>query len=232
MIMTLLEAIKQRHSVRRYVHKPLSADIIETLQKKIEECNAEGGLHIQLVTNETRAFTGIFSYGKFSGVENYLVMVGKKADDLDERVGYYGEQLVLLAQTLGLNTCWAGLSYRRVDEAYSVGDDEKLTCMIALGYGATQGHKRKSKTAEQVSNVSSESPEWFRKGVEAALLSPTAINQQKFSFTLLPNVQGTEARPKVLANRGFSMVGYTKMDIGIARLHFEIGAGKDNFDWA
>ena len=122
--MTLLEAIKQRHSVRRYVHKPLSADIIETLQKKIEKCNAEGGLHIQLVTNETKAFTGIFSYGKFSGVENYLVMVGKKADDLDERVGYYGEQLVLLAQTLGLNTCWAGLSYRKVSEAYIVGDDE------------------------------------------------------------------------------------------------------------
>lgn len=230
--MTLLEAIKQRHSVRRYVHKPLSADITETLQKKIEECNAEGGLHIQLVTNETKAFTGIFSYGKFSGVENYLVMVGKKADDLDERVGYYGEQLVLFAQTLGLNTCWAGLSYRKVSEAYMVGDDEKLTCMIALGYGATQGHKRKSRTAEQVSNVNSESPEWFRNGVEAALLAPTAINQQKFSFTLLPNEKCTEVKPKVLANRGFSMVGYTKMDIGIARLHFEIGAGKENFDWA
>ena len=232
MIMTLLEAIKQRHSVRRYVHKPLSAEIVETLRKKIEECNAEGGLHIQLVTNETKAFTGIFSYGKFSGVENYLVMVGKKADDLDERVGYYGEQLVLLAQTLGLNTCWAGLSYRKVNETYIVSDDEKLTCMIALGYGATQGHKRKSKTAEQVSNVGSDSPEWFRNGVEAALLAPTAINQQKFSFTLLPNEQGSEVKPKVIAKRGFSMVGYTKMDIGIARLHFEIGAGKENFDWA
>ena len=232
MIMTLLEAIKQRHSVRRYVHKPLSAEIVETLRKKIEECNVEGGLHIQLVTNETRAFTGLFSYGKFSGVENYLVMVGKKADDLDERVGYYGEQLVLLAQTLGLNTCWAGLSYRKVSEAYIVGDDEKLTCMIALGYGATQGFKRKSKTIEQVSNVCNDSPEWLRNGVEAALLAPTAINQQKFSFTLLPNEQGSEVKPKVIAKRGFSMVGYTKMDIGIARLHFEIGAGKENFDWA
>lgn len=230
--MTLQEAIMLRHSVRRYVHKPLSAEIVETLRKKIEECNAEGGLHIQLVTNETRAFTGLFSYGKFSGVENYIVMVGRKADDLDERVGYYGEQLVLLAQTLGLNTCWAGLSYRRVDEAYSVGNDEKLTCMIALGYGATQGYKRKSKTAEQVSNVGSDSPEWFCKGVEAVLLAPTAINQQKFSFTLLPQEQGTGEKPKVLAKRGFSMVGYTKMDLGIARLHFEIGAGTENFDWA
>ena len=230
--MTLQEAIMLRHSVRRYVHKPLSAEIVETLRKKIEECNTEGGLHIQLVTNETRAFTGLFSYGKFSGVENYIVMVGRKADDLDERVGYYGEQLVLLAQTLGLNTCWAGLSYRRVDEAYSVGDDEKLTCMIALGYGATQGVSHKIKKAEEVSNICNGSPEWFRNGVEAALLAPTAINQQKFSFTLLPIEEGAGVKPKVIAKRGFSMVGYTQMDLGIARLHFEIGAGKENFDWA
>lgn len=230
--MTLQEAIMLRHSVRRYVHKPLSAEIVETLRKKIEECNTEGGLHIQLVTNETRAFTGLFSYGKFSGVENYIVMVGRKADDLDERVGYYGEQLVLLAQTLGLNTCWAGLSYRRVDEAYSVGDDEKLTCMIALGYGATQGVSHKIKKAEEVSNICNDSPEWFRNGVEAALLAPTAINQQKFSFTLLPIEEGAGVKPKVIAKRGFSMVGYTQMDLGIARLHFEIGAGKENFDWA
>lgn len=79
------------------------------------------------------------SYGKFHGVENYLVMAGQKDDDLDERIGYYGEQLVLLAQALGLNTCWAGLSYRKVNEAYKIEKGEKLTCMIALGYGETQG---------------------------------------------------------------------------------------------
>ena len=230
--MDLYEAMEKRHSVRQYSDKAIEPELLCALQAEIDECNKESGLHIQLVTNETKAFTGIFSYGKFSGVENYLVMVGKKADDLDERVGYYGEQLVLLAQTLGLNTCWAGLSYRKVNEAYIVGDDEKLTCMIALGYGATQGVSHKIKKAEEVSNICNDSPEWFRNGVEAALLAPTAINQQKFSFTLLPNEQGTREKPKILANRGFSMVGYTKMDIGIARLHFEIGAGKDNFDWA
>lgn len=57
---------------------------------------------------------------KFHGVENYLVMAGQKADNLDERIGYYGEQLVLLAQALGLNTCWAGLSYRKVNGAYKI----------------------------------------------------------------------------------------------------------------
>ena len=116
--MTLLEAISARHSVRKYLDKEIPADIIAALQDKITECNKIGNLNIQLVQNETKAFTGMLSYGSFSGVKNYLVMVGKKAKDLDERVGYYGEQIVLYAQTLGLNTCWVGLSYRKVPEAY------------------------------------------------------------------------------------------------------------------
>ena len=133
--MTLQEAITARHSVRKYIDKEIPADIVTVLQDKIAEYNKVGNLNIQLVLNETRAFTGMLSYGSFSGVRNYFVMVGKKGADLDERVGYYGEQLVLLAQTLGLNTCWVGLSYRKVPEAYNVGKDEKLACMIALGYG-------------------------------------------------------------------------------------------------
>ena len=112
--MTILAAIQARHSVRRYKASPLSADVKEALEAKIQEVNAKGGLHIQLICDEPKAFTGVFAYGKFSGVTNYLVMAGKKAKDLDERIGYYGEQLVLLAQQLGLHTCWAGLSYRKV----------------------------------------------------------------------------------------------------------------------
>jgi len=164
--MTLLEAISTRHSVRKYIDKDIPADIIAALQEKIAECNKEGNLNIQLVQNESRAFTGMLSYGQFSGVKNYLVMVGKKSKDLDERVGYYGEQIVLFAQTLGLNTCWVGLSYRKVPEAYNVGKDEKLVCMIALGYGETQGVGHKIKTVEQVSNASDITPSWFKRGVK------------------------------------------------------------------
>ena len=226
--MTLLEAISARHSVRKYIDKDIPADIIAALQEKVAECNKEGNLNIQLVQNETRAFTGMLSYGQFSGVKNYFVMVGKKGDGLDERVGYYGEQLVLLAQTLGLNTCWVGLSYRRVPEAYNVGKDEKLACMIALGYGETQGVSHKIKTVEQVSNASDLTPAWFKRGVEAALLDPTAVNQQKFLFEY---VGMSNNRHQVRAKKGISMIGYTQMDLGIAKFHFEIGAGKENFIW-
>ena len=226
--MTLLEAISARHSVRKYLDKEIPADIIAALQNKIMECNKIGHLNIQLVQNETKAFTGMLSYGSFSGVKNYLVMVGKKSKDLDERVGYYGEQLVLFAQTLGLNTCWVGLSYRKVPEAYNVGKDEKLVCMIALGYGETQGVPHKIKSAEDVSNASDITPSWFKKGVEAALLAPTAVNQQKFSFEY---VGMSNNRHQVRAKKGISMIGYTHIDLGIAKCHFEIGAGVKNLQW-
>lgn len=228
--MTLLEAIKARHSVRKYQHKPIDGQAVQMLAAQIDEANQESGLHMQLVLNEPRAFKGILSYGEFHGVENYVAVVGKKAKGTEELAGYYGEKIVLLAQTLGLNTCWVGMTYRKVTDAVTVADDEKLYCVIAIGYGVTQGGSHKIKGAEQVSNVSANTPDWFRHGVEAALLAPTAMNQQKFYFEYQATAQGE--KPKVAAKRKYSMFGYTEMDLGIAKYHFEIGAGKDNFDFA
>ena len=222
--MNLQQAIISRHSVRKYLDREIPAEVAASLQEKIDECNRDGGLNIQLVQDETRAFTGMLSYGRFSGVKNYLAMVGKKSDDLEQRIGYYGEKIVLHAQTLGLNTCWVGLSYRKVPKAYNVDKDEKLCCMIAIGYGENQGVSHKIKAIEQVSNASGTTPIWFRKGVEAALFAPTAVNQQKFFFEYI----GTEdERGIVKASKGKSMMGYTNFDLGIAKLHFEIGAGKE-----
>ena len=226
--MTIQEAIEARHSVRVYKEQPLAKEVVIELQKKIAELNEKGQLHMQLILNEPRAFKGVFAYGKFFGVNNYIVVVGQKSDDLDERVGYFGEQLVLFAQTLGLNTCWVGLSYTKIPGTYVLGDGEKIACYIAIGYGETQGVCHKIKTVEQVSNINDTTPLWFKKGVEAALLAPTAVNQQKFSFEYKGMKDG---RHQVLAKKGFSMIGYTQMDVGIAKCHFEIGAGKENFEW-
>lgn len=226
--MTIQEAIEARHSVRVYKEQPLAKEVVIELQKKIAELNEKGQLHMQLILNEPRAFKGVFAYGKFFGVNNYVVVAGQKSDDLDERVGYFGEQLVLFAQTLGLNTCWVGLSYTKIPGTYVLGDGEKIACYIAIGYGETQGVCHKIKTVEQVSNINDTTPLWFKKGVEAALLAPTAVNQQKFSFEYKGMKDG---RHQVLAKKGFSMIGYTQMDVGIAKCHFEIGAGKENFEW-
>ena len=227
--MTIQEAIEARHSVRAYKDQPLSEEIVKVLEDEIVKLNHEGQLHIQLICNEPKAFQGTMAkYGKFRNANNYLVMAGKRAEDLDERVGYYGEHLVLLAQTLGLNTCWVGLSYSKVPGTYVLDEDEKIACYIAIGYGETQGVGHKIKTVEQVSNASDITPSWFKKRIEAALLAPTAVNQQKFSFEY---VGMSNNRHQVRAKKGFSMIGYTQMDLGIAKYHFEVGAGKVNFEW-
>ncbi|MBP5171702.1 MAG: nitroreductase [Bacteroidales bacterium] len=229
--MTLEEAIAARHSVRAYKEQPLTDDVVKVLQERIAALNEEGSLHIQLILNEPKAFSGTISkYGRFRGVCNYLVMAGPKTYDLDERVGYYGEQLVLLAQTLGLNTCWVGLTYSKIPDTYVLAEGEKIVCYIALGYGKTQGAGHKIKTVAQVSSSTNGAPPpWFVKGVETALLAPTAVNQQKFSFEYMGMKNGHHL---VMAHKGFSMIGYTQMDLGIVKYHFEIGAGPDNFVWA
>ena len=227
--MTIQEAIEAQHSVRAYKDLPLSEEIVKLLEDELVKLNNEGQLHIQLICNEPKAFKGTMAkYGKFRNANNYIVMAGKKADDLDERIGYYGEHIVLLAQTLGLNTCWVGLSYSKVPGTYVLDEGEKIACYIAIGYGETQGSGHKIKTVEQVSNASDITPSWFKKGVEAALLAPTAVNQQKFSFEY---VGMSNNRHQVRAKKGFSMIGYTQMDLGIAKYHFEVGAGKVNFEW-
>ena len=94
--MTIQEAIAARHSVRAYKEQPLTAEAVKALEEKVAELNHHGRLHMQLVQNEPKAFQGTLAkYGRFRGVSNYIVMAGQKADDMDERVGYYGKSLNL-----------------------------------------------------------------------------------------------------------------------------------------
>ncbi len=218
--MTELEAIEQRHSVRQFEKREIGEDIVSALQKRTDEVNAESGLHIQLFTNEPGAFLGNeTSYGQFSGCCNYFAIVGPKGKDVE--VGYYGQKLVLFSQTLGLNTCWVAMTYKKGNVKVDEKAGEKLYIVIALGYGKTAGVQHKNKEASAVSDLSAESPEWYKKGMEAALLAPTAMNQQKFRFTRSGN--------RVTAKAGIGF--YTKIDLGIVKYNFEVGAGKENFTW-
>ena len=221
--MNVMEAMTARHSVRQYADKAIEPEKLAALEQEITACNQEGGLHIQLVKDEPMAFDGFMAhYGKFSGVRNNIARIGPKGADLDEKCGYYGERLVLLAQMLGLNTCWVAMTYSKIKTAFTVDAGEKLCVVISLGCGKTQGVAHKSKTFEEVTQATGEVPAWFRVGVEAALLAPTAMNQQKFLLTL--------SGSQVTAKAGVAF--YSKVDLGIVKYHFELGAGKENFSWA
>jgi nitroreductase len=218
--MDLLEAIRVRHSVRSFTDKKIDVETELFLRQYAEKCNKESGLNIQLCLNEPKAFDNMLArYGRFDNCKNYIVLAGREGKD--EECGYYGEKLVLKAQQLGLSSCWVGLTYNKSKVPVILSEGEKVRLVIALGYGKTSGVPHKSKDMLKLCKTDGEIPDWFKKGMEAAMSAPTAMNQQKF----LMIQKGNTVTAKPLA--GF----YTKVDIGIVKYHFEIGAGAENFQW-
>lgn len=214
--MEILEIMQQRHSVRQYTDRAIEPEKRAVLDALTQEINRKAGLSVQIIYDDPKCFDSFMAhYGKFAGVRNYIALVGKKAPGLDETLGYYGEELVLKAQELGLNTCWVALTHGKSKAA--VGRGEKEVCLIALGYGVTQGVEHKSRPMQELCTCGEPMPEWFRCGMNAAMLAPTAMNQQKFRFELLPD--GTV---KAACGSGF----YTKLDLGIVKYHFEAASGK------
>ena len=211
--MTEIEAIQARHSVRNYLDQKIEQEKIDKLSQMIEKCNEEGKLHLQLCVDAGNTYNRLLNKAMGLGsAPSVIAGIGPDDDTLEERIGYYGQKIVLYAQQLGLNTCWAG-TFNKKGVPAKVSEDERLVITIAIGYGATQGKERKSKKAEQVATANN--PEWFAYGVEMALLAPTAINQQQFEISLASD--GTVS----FQDKGGP---YSKVDLGIVKYHFEVGA--------
>lgn len=216
--MEIIELMKERHSVRQYTDKKIEKEKREVLNALIAKINQKAGLHIQIIYDEPKCFNSMMAhYGKFDGVNNYIALVREKSKP-DEALGYYGEQIVLKAQELGLNTCWVAMTHGKSKAQIDKG--EKLVCLISLGYGKTAGAAHKSKKLSEVCNYKKDMPEWFLSGMEATLLAPTAMNRQKFYFELLP-----DNSIKITCGKGL----YTKLDLGIVKYHFEVVSGKVNW---
>ena len=217
--MDIKEAILARHSVRQYKNDPIPEQLKTELEEMIRECNEKSGLRIQLIADDPECFNTFLShYGKFENVKNYIAIVGSKnLKNLEELGGYYGQKLVLHAQMRGLNTCWVGGTYGRGKCKADKQSGEKILCVIAIGYGENQGERHKTKSMKKLCSVPEEEmPVWFKNGVKAAMLAPTAVNQQRFLISM------EEGKPVITAGRGFM----TKIDLGIVKYNFEAVSGR------
>lgn len=220
--MNLIQAVYARHAVRHFDGKPIQGNDKKKLLAIIKEANKKSGLNMQLVTNEPKAFGGAKAkICNFTGCVNYLAIIGPKSKTLKEKAGYYGEEVVLKAQQLGINSCWVALTYNKQKNAYKINKGEKLALVVALGYGTTQGHKHDSKRFGDVVKTRGQFPQWFIKGVKMALLAPTGRNQQGFKIELVNN------NKVIIKNRSLCK----SVDLGIIKYHFELGAGKGNWSW-
>lgn len=222
--MTLNEAAEQRHTVRRYTDKKLPADIIGKLSERIGGCNEKYGLSMKLITENTDALGAAVKLVMSKGVRNYIVLAGKNAPGTDEKLGYCGTDVMLFAQTLGLNSWWVGGTFSRSGVRKNVpeSESEKIIGVIAVGFGASQGVPHKSKSTEAVSIYDGTIPQWFANGVRTALLAPTALNKQAFF------IKGSGSDVTIAYNGGGM---FSETDLCIVKYHFELGAGKENFRW-
>ncbi len=217
--MDIKKVMKERHSVRSFKPLPIPEDLRERIDELVFGCNKDSGLRIQAIYNDPECFdTFLAHYGKFKNANNYIALVGSKSmEHLDELCGYYGERLVLELQDMGLRSCWVGGSYGKGKCKADAEAGEKIVCVIAFGYGENDGVKHKNKPARKLCNVAEEDmPTWFRNGMVAAMMAPTALNQQKFYITLEgENVSITsKTRP------------FSKVDLGIVKYHFEAVTGR------
>ncbi|HIY32105.1 MAG TPA: nitroreductase [Candidatus Evtepia faecavium] len=220
--MTMQEAIRQRHMVRKYLKQPIPEEVAARLQARLEEDNQTSGLCLTLVTGNS---DGLGAMAKLisKNVNHYIILAGPDGPDLDEKLGYWGADAMLFAQTLGLNSWWVGGMFNAKGAAkHLAGTGLRINGVIVVGYGATQGTPHKSKTAAEISSYDGAAPRWFQDGVSALLLAPTALNKQAY------RIRGEGNNVTLTCDSGH----FAGIDLGIGRFHFETGAGKDNFEWA
>ena len=231
--MTLQEAIDKRISRRTYLETPICHSKLETIQQAIEKYNRKGDLSIQLIENGRDTFSGFFkSYGMFKGVNTLIALKGKKADEhLKEKCGYWGEYLVLEAESLGLGSCWVGATFDKNNSLFQLADDEELVCVITIG-NVDENMTFKENTIRKIIHrkvrgldefyVAKEvPPHWFLNGVEAVRKAPSAVNRQKYKFAYTDGIVSAFSED----NTQFGLV-----DLGIAKAHFAIASnGKFEF---
>lgn len=238
--MDVMEAIMNRHSIRRYTDEPISEEDLETLQAEIDRCNKDGDLDIQLICNGPDIYTSPTARKKFDNVNNFIVVAGHGMRRLSERGGYYGERLVIMAKILGLDTCWTTGSYNKtaVKKAYT--GKGKIIAVIAIGHAAEEPTHHKIKRFREVCKVPREmedgAPKWFDNGLKAALHAPTFANSQGFSILLYSRVNEKGLPYVHLIDKGSL---YSKLSLGIVRQNFELAVtetkGKpwnEVFEWA
>ena len=219
--MNIDEAIRERHTVKIYKKTPIAADVLKQLNERIKALNEGLDVFMSLVTNDSSALNAAVKLTFARNVNNYIVLSGKNESDLEEKLGYGGADIMLFAQTLGLNTWWVSGTFNKGNarEKGGIPGTNLIKGIIIIGYGENNGTPHKSKSSIDVSTYSGNPPYWFVKGVGMALLAPTAMNRQGFV------IKGNGNKVSITCDKG----QFSNLELGIIKYHFEIGAGRENF---
>lgn len=218
-------AIENRISRRKFEKEPIAGGEKENIISLINQLNGESGLTMTFIEDGSAAFGKLRkSYGLFTNVRSLILMKGKKNDkDLKEKIGYYGEDLVLAITDLGLGTCWVGGTFDK--DELPIDSGEELACVVVVGKVEApsltekmvrSATHRKVKSMEERIISAQPLPQWIQNGMKAVLFAPSAKNTQKAMF----KYENSTLSAQIAEDYSMDLI-----DLGIAKKHFEIGAG-------
>lgn len=220
MNMTMQQAMKERHTVRKFTDQTIDEQQLADLKKRVDEDNRRYDVDISVETDQTNGVSGIIRLLMTKNVRNYLILASTDRSNVDVALGEAASDLMLYAKTIGLDTWYIGGTWNR-KSVESETSAQHVIGIIVFGYGENHGKPHASKTVQQVSKYKGEAPQWFVNGVQAALLAPTPLNKQPFFITGKGNAVSIQVDGGI----------FKGADEGIVRHHFELGAGKHSFSW-
>jgi nitroreductase len=207
-----LDAARQRRSVRKYTDTPDNEQLsrLGTLARQL----SWQGVRITLLK-------GPGLKGVINGTDVYAAILATK-ETPGELEGYAGEALALECAAMGLGTCWLGSGFYKtiVRIAAKAKDNERITCVIAIGKCAPVPADPKRKPLAKLCNLADAQraalPAWQQAALDCARIAPSAINRQPWRFVAAPgSIQVLDAGGNF---------GYGALDRGIAMLHVAVGA--------
>ena len=231
--MTQWQAVETRISCRAYQERFLPEELLAQLEEKVAALNAESGLRFCLCRSDDPEKPAVKLAGAmFSGrVYVAAALIGGEDALSAEKVGYYGQELVLFATQLGLGTCWVAGTYDPKSLSVAPGPGEKLWDVIPMGYAPEKTPRKQTmiraairrKSRKLESFVESETPfdalpDWVKTGAQAVSLGPSAVNQQPV------NILWKDGRAFAKLWKNGHGLGHN--DLGIAKKQFEVGAAE------
>lgn len=135
--MNIIQAIKERRSVRSFDGKPLSQEAVSELNKAIEDSYTlfGGNVSIRLKSFDIKGDFKPSTYGVIKGASDFFLMAIGEGEDSDLTAGFRFEQIVLKAWQMGLGTCWIAGTYKgsQFDERESWPEGESLKVICPVG---------------------------------------------------------------------------------------------------
>lgn len=237
-----IETISKRKSTRTFdASRSIEREKIDHLREYIESLATEK-MRVVLIEKDLAGIK-LGTYGSIAGANAYLV--GIAADRAKETVialGTLFEKVILEATSLGLSTCWLGISYSKKDfgNYLTIAEGEKISMVSPLGYPAEKerlrdtlvkfamkSHKRKPWEKIFFNNnwetpLTPEKSGKMREILEMVRIAPSSSNKQPWRLLKESNCLHLYIyTPSAMIFQGFNS-GHN--DLGIAKCHINLTA--------